>query len=290
MVRTPFSQTFRATGRTALLVLCCFFAQDNTECACRAASVAFPKSPAGWSVVAAPLSGSDNLNRASLSLCRWRLSLRDGRALVALDRNNSGYDSSILPFKIGRSKSFFGQQISTKVDDGWLVGFNAGEFGGTLWWFSPDGHSHYEVSQDQVAAFLHAPTGLVALQGLAHLGLAYGSVRRLTRTAQGRWKSTLLTPLGDAPEAAALDADGWIVVAGASKLMRVSPLGQVQVLVHNAVWGMLYPDSMVRVGKGEFYVGMRAYLVHVTMTPAGAKTEWLLPNRTFLKTGPRESL
>ena len=256
---------------------------------CRATTVSYPKSPTDWLVVAAPLAGSNEIIRANLSLCQWHLSLRKGRALVTLDRNylnNSGEDTSNLPFKIEKKRPFFGQQITAKVDDGWLVGFNAGEFGASLWWFSPDGHRRYEVSKDQVVEFLHTPTGLVAVEGLAHLSLSYGSMIRLSRTSQGRWRSTILAPLGDAPETAAVDADGWIVVVGASKLMRVSPSGRVQVLSSNTAWGTLYPDSMVRVGKGEFYVGMRAYLVHVTMTLTGAKTEWLLPNRTFLRTMP----
>ncbi len=272
------------------LVLLCLLLISGV---CKAATVSYPKSPADWSVVAAPLAGSNDLDRANHSLCQWQLSLRNGRALVTLDRNymnNSGEDTSNLPFKIEKRRPFFGQQITAKVADGWLVGFNAGEFGASLWWFSPDGHRRYEVSKDQVVEFLHTPTGLVAVQGLAHLTLSYGSMIRLTRTAQGCWRSAVMAPLGDAPETAALDADGWIVVMGASKLMRVSPSGQVQVLRSNTSWGILYPDSMIRVGKGEFYVGMRAYLVHITITPTGAKTQWLLPNRTFLRTMPTEAI
>ena len=40
----------------------------------------------------------------------------------------------------------FGDRHVLGVADGWLVGFNAGEFGGGLWWFSFDGKRSKRIS------------------------------------------------------------------------------------------------------------------------------------------------
>ena len=42
---------------------------------------------------------------------------------------------------------------SARVDDGWLVGFNKGEFGAALYWFSADGKQNYKISDHQVWEF-----------------------------------------------------------------------------------------------------------------------------------------
>ena len=54
------------------------------------------------------------------------------------------------------------------VDDGWLVGFNHGEFGAALYWFSRDGKRHYEISRHHVVTFFALADGIHAIEGLAH--------------------------------------------------------------------------------------------------------------------------
>ncbi len=262
-------------------------------CVCQASPVTYPHQPGAWSPVAPPTLGSDDLQRANRSLCQWRVSMQGGKPIVTLEpmeQTSRSKNRSVSAFKIGKESGYFGKQITRRVDDGWLVGFNAGEFGASLWWFSPDAARRYKVSDDQVNEFVNMPAGLVAVQGLAHLTLSYGSVVRLTKTAQGRWRSTVLATLGDEPCAAALDTDGTLVVIGASKLMRVWPTGKVEVLWSKSAAKELYPASIVRVASGKFYVGMRAYVVRFTISGRGTKVQWLLPSQMFLRTGPMDSL
>ena len=54
-----------------------------------------------------------------------------------------------------------GEWFSVKVSDGWIIGFNAGEFGAGLWWFSPDGKKREKISGDQVVGFFVTDAGLL---------------------------------------------------------------------------------------------------------------------------------
>ncbi len=256
-------------------------------CTCQAAPDKYPRSLTDWTAVPAPSAGSADFQQAKFSRCDWHVFLRDGQPQVTLDLISPGKGKrqhSLLPFKFGedsetnRDRTFYGRQFTTKVDDGWLVGFNAGEFGASLWWFSPDGHRRYKISDDQVVEFLVTPMGLIALQGLAHLMMSEGSIIKLTKNAQGGWQSMVLAPLGDAPEAAALDADGSLLVLTTRRQERVLPSGEVRVLLRDGVWWGFYPNSMVRARSGDFYVGMRYYVVRVRTGRAGTRLDWLLPS------------
>lgn len=44
-----------------------------------------------------------------------------------------------MPPHLRLSKKMIGRRSLQRTSSGWLVGFDAGEFGGGLWWFSHDG-------------------------------------------------------------------------------------------------------------------------------------------------------
>jgi hypothetical protein len=100
------------------------------------------------------------------------------------------------------------------VRDGWLVGFNEGEFGAALYWFSSDGRRNYKISDDQVVDFMSTSQGIIAIQGLAHMGVSEGSIIRLAPAAKtGRWTSTEVKSLPEAPESFVRLNDGRIFLA-----------------------------------------------------------------------------
>ncbi len=245
-----------------------------TLCGCHAQGSYSAGRLSAWHQVAAPKEGSAEMHQASFSRQEWGVTLAQEQPYASL--LNRGERHADLPFLLPVNADYRGRQFAVRVADGWLVGFNAGEWGGHLWWFSPDGRKRYKVSDDQTTGFVQTPMGLLAPEGLAHLSLSRGKIIRLTRTAQGRWQSADFAALGDAPSAAALDADGSLVVITTRKLVRVLPTGEV-ILLQNGVWWGLYPNSMVRNGAGDFYVGMRCYVVRVSTSPAGTRLDWLLP-------------
>ena len=101
----------------------------------------------------------------------------------------------------------------TAVDDGWLIGFNEGEFGGALYWFSRDGKRSFVISSDQIVDFFSLADGLYAIEGLAHMSASRGSILRISRPKQGvPWQARSVLALPYAPYAVTVRRDGTAVI------------------------------------------------------------------------------
>ena len=100
--------------------------------------------------------------------CQWDVQLTDGRAFAHLNRRKSLRVVSIpgLPFEIKEdftTKGMSGDIRYAEVEDGWIVAFNAGEWGAGLWWFSPDGVERRKISEEYIEGFFRTSVGLVGV-------------------------------------------------------------------------------------------------------------------------------
>ena len=201
---------------------------------------------------------------------QWVVFLLDGRPSVrlrAVKREKGSADPEKqesyppMPFKVPRGSAregLAGEWFSVKVPDGWIIGFNAGEFGAGLWWFSPDGNSREKISTDQVIGFFVTDAGLLALEGIAHGNTSVGRIIRLAKGRDGHWRSEQFVDLKGAPETAVKGADGTLIVATHDRLLRVHlETRKIDVILGNAFWGGLYPNSMILAPSGAIYIGMR---------------------------------
>jgi hypothetical protein len=189
-----------------------------------------------------------------------------------------------LPFEVpqGSAKEgLAGEWFSAQVADGWIIGYNAGEFGAGLWWFSPDGTTRYKISEDQVVGFFKTNAGVFALEGIGH-GVPQGRIIRLTQGKDGRWSAEPFVDLKGAPETAVLSAERILTVATNDRLLRVHlETRKVDVLLSNAFWGGLYPKSMIVAPSGTVYLGMRHGVARVEKQGEAYHAKWLLPSREF---------
>ena len=221
----------------------------------------------------------------------WVVTLRDGRPRVHL-RDRKAEAPAPLPFEIepgSASEGLYGKRLSTKVSDGWIVSFNAGEFGAGVWWFSPDGKKRYKISEAWIGSFIETDSGLLALEGIAHGTESKGRILRLARSTTGRWQSEDHVDLKHAPYVAVKGADGSLVVATTDRLLRVVPADRrVEVLLDDAFWKELYPNSIVLIPGGTFYLGMRHGVVKIEKKDMAYKVIWLLPNNEFADMKPKE--
>ena len=192
---------------------------------------------------------------------------------------------SPLPFEIkpgSAREGLAGERKTAKVDDGWIVSFNAGEFGAGLWWFSPGGERRYKISDDHVVSLVPTSSGLLVAVGLAHgVGAPFkGRCLRLSRNAKGQWVTEALFDLGGAPLVVVKDVDGSLVVATYNRLLRIFPaLKKTDVIVDNVFWGDLYPNSLVIAPSGTIFVGMRHGIAKVEKKGKSYKVFWLLPSK-----------
>jgi hypothetical protein len=192
----------------------------------RAAASEYASDVTTWLEVQVPREGwnSDRAAwgfAANYSKLSWRVFL-DGPTPNAKLINHPNDDvSDPAPFDAS-ADNFRGASRFRKVDDGWLVAFNHGEFGAALYWFDRSGEHHYKISDDQVVAFFSLPDGIYAIEGLAHMGASCGSVIRVVRpTRDAHWHVDRVVRLPYAPSTVVVRRDGSIVIALTDSLVSV---------------------------------------------------------------------
>lgn len=220
----------------------------------------------------------------SVSLVGDELKVKGGASLLHADP---------LPFEVSRGKDRVGRRSTAKVEDGWLVGFDAGEFGGGLWWYSSDGRESVRVSPrsdspanpddiyraENVRGLVPVGDKLLVLTGLDHLSGRSGRVFRAVQR-DNRWELDPVGVLDASPAAWTLDGIRLLVLTGSGLWSVTMDAGVTQ--VHRSDIGGLYPNSLARGPDGALYVGMRRYVLR--LDPAGDKwTETWLVSKECLR-------
>ena len=192
------------------------------------------------------------------------------------------------PNFIPKAGQFRGASAFARVDDGWLVGFNQGEFGAALYWFNPDGQRNYKVSDHQVVDFFSLRDGLRAIEGLAHLGASKGSIIRIDRPEpSARWRASTVTKLPFAPYAISVRRDGTMLITLSDSLVSVSNNQKIATLISAPPWGGLYPNSSVlSPNEQKLYIGMRQFVGEFDVPTK--KLRFLIPSEAFLNKLPKE--
>ena len=188
----------------------------------------------------------------------WVVYRANNKVFVSLKSQYKAQDT--LPFNIVPTESerwlFRGRRSFLKVDDGYLVAFYKGEFGGSVYWFSADGLNRLPLSYKGVRQFFQRDNKIYAIEGLAHLSISEGSIIELYKTG-GNWKDSLYITMPNAPYVAAIDDSDNIIVITSHGLYSIDRNRKIETLVHDGFWeGFLYPNSLV-VDKGIVYSGMR---------------------------------
>lgn len=170
-----------------------------------------------------------------------------------------------------------GDRHVEKVENGWLIGFDAGEWGGTLWWFSEDGKTRKKLADENVVGLVKVSTKhILVLTGLAHLGMDYGKVLYVMQDEGGGWKAETLVDLGAAPRTFAVESPESVLVITTKDLVRVKAAGTAENLFQTR-YRFLYPNSMTLSKDGTIHVGMRHFVTRLTPIGMGYKEDWFVP-------------
>ena len=208
-----------------------------------------------------------------------------------------------LPFKIEQP----GLIDVIQVNDGYLVGFNRGEWGGSLYWYSKNGKKSIKIGGSVFSTspiqFIKRDNQIYAITGLSHLSMSYGDIIKIEKK-QNQWIVDDYIKLPDAPRAIQIDSKDNMLVFTSSglysinkkahldtlaiKLRRpITPIIEIELpkdtlrsrqkpleIYPKWIWGFLSPSSMV-IQNDVVYVGMRGGVYKFDLTTK--KEEWLLP-------------
>jgi hypothetical protein len=216
-------------------------------------------------------------------VAEWHVSLENGHLNVSPTSPDS---DGKLPFEVKPlpkpgETDLAGRRHVLPVDGGFLVGFDAGEFGGGPWWFAPDGVRHRKLTlrtsdslkdwvAENVHAFVRLGSDVIAFEGLTHLGSNSGRAVRLRRGADGEWHASLFAELKACPHAVVEESTSSWLLATTSGVWRFDGKGRQQPVWQPPGGHLYYPNSIVRDGSGVVYMGMRNMVVKMTPVSAGA--------------------
>jgi hypothetical protein len=232
--------------------------------------------PDGWVSYKTPT--DEELRCANYAKRSWKVMLDGERLQIGLNTERLRQDP--LPPQIRSRHVQAGSKtdrVVVRVNDGWIVGLDSGEFGGGLWWFSTDGQRSQKLSEDNVVALIDTHKGVLVLAGLSHMGFDDGKVLRVTSGSRSAKKLELLADLRFTPRAFAVESADSLIVLTTSPLVRVRMSGEVETLLAETDYRLLYPTSMTLSPSGVIHVGMRHFVTRLTPNGRTYREEWFVP-------------
>ena len=224
---------------------------------------------------------------------------------IRVDSNRS-YKQNLadkkLPVRIKRARP----TDAIQVNDGYLLGFNRGEWGGNIDWYSKNGKKKYEIATSiNPVQFIVRNNVLYAITGINHLSITEGNIIKIEKEGD-KWTVKEYLKLPDKPHAVQLDSHDNMLVFTSSGLYSIDNEANIDTLAVKFsrptipvievslpgsvdtirvmqtpmyrnpkwVWGFLHPTSMV-IQNDVVYVGMRGGVYKFDL--ATKKEEWLLP-------------
>jgi len=249
-------------------------AMPTTACAQEVTSNVRSSLPIGW--VQAP----SRQQNAELWSCAgfggsWIVSNDNGSiALKRFDPNE--HKQTPMPPHLSLSKKMIGQRSVQPTSDGWLVGFDAGEFGGGLWWFNRAGSKSTKLLPDNVHAIYKTSLGTLILVGLNHMG-DYGAVYKYADAPTTK-SAVLLAKLDGSPEASTVTPDGNVIVATSHSVLQVDENAGIHDL-YNTTEYLTYPTSAAMDVDETVYVAMTFFVLRLIPQNGKYAAQWLMPEQ-----------
>ena len=222
------------------------------------------------------LPSEEDVLKYNSSGTNWLVSLDPSGQVVA--QNNIARFPSVdtLPFKIyadtTKAYSWRGFQSVKKVDNGFLVGFNKGEFGGSLHWYSKKGDSSYQISRGVIDYIFEYKKKIYMVSGLFHMGTDVGGINEMV-FADNKWK------IG---EGIKLPSKSDIIITYKDRLLFITTktifffdgTNNFDFVKKDGFWDVLYPQSAV-ILNDDLFVGMRGGVYKLNL--GTKKEDWLIP-------------
>jgi len=231
--------------------------------------------PAGWVVWAAPERVNPLARKcAAASKSYNSVSVSAGDIQITPNHEDFGAGASShvdqLPFAFSPAGSA-GIRNVKRTKEGWLVGFNQGELGGSLWFLTSDGSKSTRLLKEDVIRFVEVFGRLFVFTSAVPLGGQNGSIYEVTE--DGKIVNHL--SLDAAPEIYTQDSDSSMVVAGESGVYRVSSAMTVEPIVHGGLYG-LAPNSIVVMPDKTIYVGLRFFVLRLIPHGHSYQEQWIV--------------
>ncbi len=228
---------------------------------------------------------------------QWYVFSRDNKVDVSTEREEAPGLLKVedLPFAVPNDPALESddqKKTVLPVEDGFLISFYAGEFGGSLWWFSEDGTQKKTVLDYDpqriyptsfVNNFLVMGDSVYALVGLEHLSLDMGGIIGLQKDFYGNWTVGSFFDLGSAAGSYYRIGYKKYFILTNKKVVEFSPLKgtktlyEVNTLNRNGSHPFKSDATLARDEDGNIYIGGNYKIIRLSPVQGGYKEEWLIP-------------
>jgi hypothetical protein len=231
----------------------------------------------GWIIHQTPADRSDSLRCANYSRSRWRVTQSDvGNVLITpapAPLSTLKVSETELPPRVKLQPGMVGGLVTLRLEDGWLLGFDGGEFGGGLWFATFDGKTQ-RLSEENVHGLVKTSQSVFIFVGNAQLIANSGKILTVPFTVESASDLKKLADLDGVPEAFTKLSDETVVVVTTHGVFRINSSGATDKLLSRN-FGLLYPNSIASTKDGTVYVGMRLFVVRLVLRSGEYKEEWL---------------
>lgn len=222
------------------------------------------------------LPSADDILQFNNSGISWVLYVDSSGQVIAQNKIAKFPSADTLPFKIyfdtSRAFSWRGFRTVKKVNDGYLVGFNKGEFGGSLHWFSERGDSTYQISRGNVDYIFEYKRKVYMANGLFHMGTDRGGINEMKFT-DGKWKVDQGIELPSKSDIIMPYKDRLLIIT-TKTILFFDGTSNFDFVKKGGFWDVLYPQSAVVVND-DLFVGMRGGVYKINLNTKNE--EWLMP-------------
>lgn len=200
---------------------------------------------------------SDTLVKYNWSKLEWNVFKSNGQVYAKL-AGKMPFEK--LPFRINpmdekEKHDMEGYRAFLEVDDGYLVSFWRGEFGGNLYWFDKKGEKRQPIYRALISQFIKRENKIYAIAGLDHMGLSMGGIIEI-RKENSNWSLSNYLNLNNAPYAIEIDKKDNFIVITSDNLLSIDTNKRIDTLISKGFWNALYPTSIV-VSNNIVFIGMR---------------------------------
>ena len=172
------------------------------------------------------------------------------RALNSSENGLSVKDDMLVA---GINEDWFYRSDKLQVEDGVLLGYDKGEWGGGIV-FRPDDGLEYELVNMNFQGFFLVGDRIYALTGLVHIIDFGGNIYEI-RFIEDKWTAEWVYSLGSCPELF-LVVDDTAYIATNKTLVVMRDGGAVETLVDDAFWTGLDLSSIIYANQSVF-IGMQ---------------------------------
>jgi hypothetical protein len=221
-----------------------------------------------WKSVKIP-TNEDTLNNYSQKGKDWMVYSSNGKVMVKPEpkENEKKLPFVLPPARFGAQK-YLGSKTFIEVDNGYLLAFNGGEYGGKFFWYSKDGLNNYMISKQVVTGFIKRDERVFAIEASEN-----SSVIEIKKE-NDKWVTTESVKLPAIPDAIGMDEKKNFIIVTVDNIIQVSPEGKITTLLKEGFWSiLLFPNSLVVKGD-DVYVGMRQGVLKFNTKTR--KEEWLV--------------